>query len=86
MPAKKQTKSPSDESAASIATSPSGANDPASTAVSLVSDLPLATKHTRISRSAYTPKVIGYESPLKKLKKTMSHHKQRTVIDTIGEF
>eukprot|EP00644_Phytophthora_capsici_P003146 jgi/Phyca11/102630/e_gw1.7.497.1 len=40
----------------------------------------------RSTRSTTIPKPVGYESPLKKLRKTMAQHTPRKIIDTIDNL
>jgi hypothetical protein len=79
MPPKKHPKSAADEPSASTGVEVF----PTPKAVSVVSDQPPIAKHIRSSRSANAPPPTNYESPLKKLKKTLSKHPPHNVIDTI---
>ncbi|ETP31533.1 hypothetical protein F442_19606 [Phytophthora nicotianae P10297] len=86
MPPKKPNKTLVDESTATAAADYTAPDDPIPTAISLVSDSPSTTKHMRSARSTSTPKSVGYESPLKKLRKTMGQHTPRKIIDTIDSL
>ncbi|ETP28455.1 hypothetical protein F442_22252 [Phytophthora nicotianae P10297] len=71
---------PPKKHSATSATTPKPATTP--TAITVVSDTSPSTKHEHVGKH------MAYESPLKKLKKTMSQHKRQlfTTIDELREF